>query len=126
MSGPGRPRCCNPTLQPALEKARADYHLQRKTGRRRNVVKSPKQADFDVSVEESGVHVTFRPTDSHYSFYRLVDVEDIERHGPVSLSRIRHANKSGDTAGYIASEVQEMAIRLATSAVLEKARAELA
>jgi hypothetical protein len=82
-------------------------------------VRSPKEADFKVSLEESGVSVTFEPTESHYSFYRLVNAEDIERLGPISLSSIRHAWKSGDTAEYIASEVQEMAVRLATSAALK-------
>jgi hypothetical protein len=82
-------------------------------------VKSPKETDFDVSVEESGVCVRFKPTDSHYSFYRLADAEDIEQHGPVSLSSVRHAGKSGDTADYGWAEVQEMAVRLATSAALD-------
>jgi hypothetical protein len=82
-------------------------------------VKSPKESDFKVSVQGSGVSVTFIPTESHYSFYRLADPEDIERHGPLSLSTIRHAGKSGDTADYIASEVQEMAVSLATSAALK-------
>jgi hypothetical protein len=81
-------------------------------------VKYPAETDFDVSIEESGVWVTFKPTASSYSFYRLADAEDIERHGPLSLSNVRHDGPSGDTADYISSEVQEMAVRLARSALV--------
>jgi hypothetical protein len=85
-----------------------------------DTLKSPAEADFDVSVEESGAYVIFKPTNKHYSFYRLADAEDVERHGPLSLSSVRHSGKSGDTAEYISHEVQEIAVRLATSAALAK------
>ena len=79
-------------------------------------MKYPTEANFDVSVEQFGVRVTFR----------LAGAEDTQRHGPVSLSSVRHAGKSGDTADYIASEVQEMAVCLATSAAPKSNRTKLA
>jgi hypothetical protein len=84
-------------------------------------MKDPAQSDFGVTVSESSVLVTFNPTNSHYSFYLLADTADIERHDPVSLSNVTHSGPSGDTADYMSSEVQEMAARVATSAVLRKA-----
>lgn len=81
-------------------------------------MKNPVATDFAVFVDESPVCVTFKPTASSYSFYRRVDAKDFERHGPLSLSNVRHAGPSGDTADYISSEVQEMAVRVATSALL--------
>jgi hypothetical protein len=52
--------------------------------------------------------VTFKPTNSIYSFYRLAD-SHVARLGPVSLERVRHTGASGDTEDYPADEVQEMA-----------------
>ena len=49
----------------------------------------PTPSDFIVEVEEGHVSVTFKPTDSSYSFGRLADPEDIARHGPLSLRKTR-------------------------------------
>jgi hypothetical protein len=36
-------------------------------------VKQPIETDFDVRSHDAGVDVTFRPTESHYSFVLLAD-----------------------------------------------------
>jgi hypothetical protein len=76
-------------------------------------MKHPVRSDFDTAVTEAGVNVTFKPTNSIYSFYRLAESEDVARLGPVSLERVRHAGPSGDTEDYPSDEVQAMAQRVA-------------
>jgi hypothetical protein len=76
-------------------------------------MKHPVRNDFDTAVSEAGVTVTFKPTNSIYSFYRLADSNDVARLGPVSLGRVRHAGATGDAEGYPSDEVQEMAQRIA-------------
>jgi hypothetical protein len=73
-------------------------------------MKHPVRSD---AVTEAGVTVTFKPTNSIYSFYRLADSEDIARLGPVSPGRVRHAGPSGDTEDYPADEIQDMAQHIA-------------
>jgi hypothetical protein len=75
-------------------------------------MKHPVTGDFDTAVTEAGVNVTFKPTKSIYSFYRLAESEDIAR--LVSLERVRHAGPSGDTEDYPSDEVQDMAQRIAS------------
>jgi hypothetical protein len=65
-------------------------------------------------VTEAGVTVTFKQTNSIYSFYRLAESEDIARLGPVSPGRVRHAGPSGDTENYPSDEVQDMAQGIAS------------
>jgi hypothetical protein len=77
------------------------------------VMKHPLRSDFQTAVSEAGVVVTFRPTGSIYSFYRLAGSEDIARLAPTSSADVRHAAPGGDTSDYPAEEVQDMAQRLA-------------
>jgi len=77
-------------------------------------MKHPVRNDFDAAATEAGVTVTFKPTNSIYSFYRLADTGDVARLGPVSPANIRHAGASGDTGDYPLDEVQEMAQRIAS------------
>jgi hypothetical protein len=77
-------------------------------------MKHPVRSDFDTAVTEAGVTVTFKPTNSIYSFYRLAESEDVARLGPVSLGRTRHAGPSGHTEDYSSAEVQAMAQRIAS------------
>jgi hypothetical protein len=77
-------------------------------------MKHPVRSDFDTVVTEVGVTVTFKPTNSIYSFYRLAGSEDVARLGSVSLERVRHAGPKGDTEDYPADEVQAMAQRIAS------------
>jgi hypothetical protein len=80
-------------------------------------MKDPTPSDFIVNVEESHVSVIFKSSDSHYSFGRLADPEDIVRHGPLSQSpNVRHA-KTGDTGDYPPEEVAQMAHSLAVKAI---------
>jgi hypothetical protein len=76
-------------------------------------MKHPVEGDFATTVTEAGVTVTFRPTNSIYSFYRLADSNEIGRLGPVSPARVQHAGPSGDTGDYAQDEVQDMATRIA-------------
>jgi hypothetical protein len=77
-------------------------------------MKHPARSDFDTAVTKAGVTITFKPTNSIYSFYRLAESEDIARLGPVSQGRVRHAGPSGDTEDYPSNEVQDMAQRIAS------------
>jgi hypothetical protein len=74
----------------------------------------PVRSDFATAIAESGLTVTFKPTKSIFSFYRLANSDDIARLGAVSLSGVRHAGASGDTADYPADEVQAMAQQVAS------------
>ena len=56
-------------------------------------MKHPVRSDFHTVVTEAGVTVTFKPTNSIYSFYRLADSDDVARLGPVSLERVRHTGR---------------------------------
>jgi hypothetical protein len=76
-------------------------------------MKHPSRDDFETTFSKAGVTVTFKPTNSIYSFYRLADSDDIARLGPVSLAHVRHGGASGDTAEYPADEVAGMVQRIA-------------
>jgi hypothetical protein len=73
-------------------------------------MKHPVRSDFEAAVTEAGVNVTFKPTNSIYSFYRLAESEDVARLGPVPSGPVRHP----DTKDYPADEVQDMAQRIAS------------
>ena len=77
-------------------------------------MKHPVRSDFDTAVTEAGVNVTFKPTNSIYSFYRLAESEDVARLGSVSLGHVLHAGPRGDTEDYPADEVRDMAQRIAS------------
>ena len=47
------------------------------------MMKKPTEADFKTAVSDAAVTVTFRPTKSTYTFYRLADPNDIKQHGPI-------------------------------------------
>jgi hypothetical protein len=75
------------------------------------------EADFDVQVREGHVEVIFRPTHSYFTYGILVDRNDIDRFGPLSLRPdVRHA-KTGDTGDYVSSDIEAMAFRLASAAI---------
>ena len=77
--------------------------------------------DFTVKHDESGVHVIFTPTNSHYDFRFLADAADIAKCGRLSSDVIvRHAN-TGDTAPYREAEVAAAARRLAEKAIMADA-----
>jgi hypothetical protein len=80
-------------------------------------MKHPTPSDFIVDVQESHVSVLFKPSDSHYSFGRLADPEDIARYGPLLQSpNVRHGNTGGH-GDYPPDEVAQMAHSLAVKAI---------
>jgi hypothetical protein len=75
-------------------------------------MKHPFRSDFHTVVTEAGVSVTFKPTNSIYSFYRLPDANDIARLGPISFAGVQHAGHN--TEDYPPDEVKDMAQRIAS------------
>lgn len=75
-------------------------------------MKHPVRNDFDTVVTEAGIRVTFKPTNSIYSFYRLAGGDEIARLGPVSYAGVQHAGHN--TQEYPPDEVQDMAQRIAS------------
>jgi hypothetical protein len=73
----------------------------------------PVRSDFATAVVEAGVTVTFKPTKTIFSFYRLADSDDITRLSTVSQASVRYAGASGDTEDYASDEVQAMAQQIA-------------
>jgi hypothetical protein len=77
----------------------------------------PVETNFQTRVTDGGVEVTFTPTNSIITYYRLVNSKDIAKHGPVSLASIRHAGPSRDFGDYVFDNVLTMAQDVAAAAV---------
>jgi hypothetical protein len=80
-------------------------------------MKRPVRSDFDTAVTGAGVTVTFKPTNSIYSFYRLAETNDLAPLGPVSFAGVSLAGvqQGGcNTEDYPPDEVQDMAQRIAS------------
>ena len=75
-------------------------------------MKHPVRSDFATVVTETGVSVTFKPTNSIYTFYRPTVGEDVARLGPIAFAGVQHAGRN--TADYPPDEVQAMAQRIAS------------
>ena len=75
-------------------------------------IKHPVKADFHTVVSKAGVNVTFKPTNSTYSFYKLADNNVIARLAPVSFAGVQHAGRN--TEDYPSDEVQDMAQQIAS------------
>jgi hypothetical protein len=75
-------------------------------------MKHPVRSDFDAAVTEAGVNVTFKPTNSIYSFYRVADTNIIARLGPASFAGVQHEGR--DTEDYPSDEVQDLAQEIAS------------
>ena len=67
-------------------------------------MKHPARSDFATVVTEASVSVTFKPTNSIYTFYRLTAGEAVTRLGPVAFAGVQHAGRN--TEDYPADEVQ--------------------
>jgi hypothetical protein len=78
-------------------------------------MKHPVRSDFYTVVTEAGVNVTFKPTNSVYSFLRLAEANDIGCLGPVSFAGVLHAGRN--TEDYSPGKVQDMAQRIASEFV---------
>jgi hypothetical protein len=74
-------------------------------------VKQPIEADFDVQNHDAGVDVTFRPTESKYSFVLLADRRRLS-----PRASVRHG-KTGDTGDYASGDVEATAFRVACAAI---------
>ena len=99
-----RPFCTRRDLRPICEGVQVclDGHS----------MQHPARSDFASVVTEAGVSVTFKPTNSTYTFYRLRAGQDVARLGPVGFSGVQHAGRN--TGDYPADEVQAMAQRIAS------------
>ena len=75
-------------------------------------MKKPIEAEFKTAVSDAAVTVILR-TKSTYTFYRLADPNDINRHGPIMSEpdSAHHGGPTGDTGDYHSHEVQQMAHR---------------
>ena len=58
-------------------------------------MKRPVRSDFETAVTEAGVNVTFKPTNSIYSFYRLAESEPLHA---LALSRWNVSDTRGRVA----------------------------
>jgi hypothetical protein len=67
-------------------------------------MKHPSRSDFDAAVNGADVTVTFKPTNSVFSFIRLDHSDDVAQVGRASQ----------DTRDYAAHEVQALAARIAS------------
>jgi hypothetical protein len=74
-------------------------------------VKQPIENDLDVQNHDAGGDVTFRPTESQYSFVLLGD-----RRSLPPRASVRHG-KTGDTGDYASGDVEATAFRVACAAI---------
>ena len=74
-------------------------------------MKQPIESDFDVRNHDAGVDVTFKPTDSQYSFVLLADRRSLS-----PQASVRHG-KTGDTGDYASGDVEATAFRVACAAI---------
>jgi hypothetical protein len=81
-----------------------------------DAMKHPVRSDFHTVVTEAGVSVTFKPTNSVYSFCRLADANDIGRFGSLSFAGVVHAEHNTNE-DYSPDEVQDLAQRIASEFV---------
>jgi hypothetical protein len=72
-------------------------------------IRRPVRSDFHTVVTKTGLSVTFRPTNSTYSF--VTNNPDIARLGPVSFVGVQHARRN--TEDYNSGEVEAAARQVA-------------
>ena len=83
-------------------------------------MKHPLRSDFDTAVTAAGVNITFKPTGSIYSFYRLAGTNDLASLGSVSFADVSFAgvqHAGHNTEDYSRDEVQDMARRITSEVV---------
>jgi hypothetical protein len=84
---------------------------------RKRIMSFVTEEDFETDVFEAGVNVFFKPTKSHYSFFRLGPDNQVVRFAPLSRdATIRHTGPTGDIAGYDPEQVLDMAYQAALKA----------
>ena len=77
---------------------------------RASEIRHPVRSDFHSVVTKEGLSVTFKPTNSIYSF--VADKSVIAHLGPVSFVGVQHAGRN--TEEYASDEVQDMARQIAS------------
>ena len=77
-------------------------------------MKQPIESDFDVRNHDAGVDVTFKPTDSQYSFVLLADRGSLS---PRASVRHGKTGDTGDTGDYASGDVEATAFRVACAAI---------
>jgi hypothetical protein len=73
-------------------------------------MKRPTKAEYVATVDDAGIHVIHRPTESYYDYYLLAD-------GGLSLPPLVQHAKTGDTGDYVSSEVRAMADEVAQTSL---------
>jgi len=91
---------------------RVPFRRRRSAKPRARTVKHPVRNEFHTVVTKASVNVTFKPTNSTYSFYWLAGNGTIARFGPVSLAGVQHGGCN--TGDYPSDEVQDMAQQIAS------------
>ena len=86
------------------------FGRKRRTDPRVSEIRHPVRSDFHTVVTKTGLNVTFKPTNSTYSF--VTDNPDIARLGPVSFMGVEHERRN--TEDYNSDEVEAMARQVAT------------
>jgi hypothetical protein len=76
-------------------------------------MKHPTKAEYVATVDDAGVHVIHRPTESYYDYYLLADGGLSHKPKPP-----RHA-KTGDTGDYVSNDVEAMAYEVAKAKLRE-------
>jgi hypothetical protein len=92
------------------------FRRRRSVKPRASAVEHPVRNDFHSVVDETGVNVTFKPTNSTYSFCRAADKSAIARLGPYSFVGVQHGGCN--TGIYPSDEVQAMAQQIASEYAL--------
>jgi hypothetical protein len=86
------------------------FERKRPAEPRVSATRCPLKNDFHTVVKKTGLSVTFKPTNSTYSF--VTDNPVIARLGPVSFIGVQHERRN--TEDYDSAEVEAMARQVAT------------
>ena len=86
------------------------FGSKRRADPRVSEISRPVRSDFYTVVTKTGLSVTFKPTNSTYSF--VTDNPVIARLGPVSFMGVQHGRRN--TEDYNSDEVEAMARQVAT------------
>jgi hypothetical protein len=86
------------------------FERKRPVDRRVSEIRRPVESDFHTVVAKTGLSVTFKPTNSTYSF--VTDNPVIARLGTISLMGVRHGRHK--TEDYNSDEVEARARRVAS------------
>jgi hypothetical protein len=86
------------------------FRRKRRTDPCVSEIRRPVRRDFHTVVSKTGLSVTFKPTNSTYSF--VTDNPVIARLGPVSFMGVQHGRRNNED--YNSDEVEAMARQVAS------------